>query len=301
MSWMSARSSRAPWSHSTAKRAPATLAARSKSRMPSAGPSSQCGWGVKSKTRGVPTRRASTLACASVTGRHRASGRFGTPSRLRWIASSVDWSVPSSSLTVSATSFISALSAPVSSPARPRLAMSSPTTRCRWRSCSTRWRVDRRSWSSAQGSASRSACSASPPRRRSRSSTCSFSSTTRFRSSTDVAPSKRTRRIARPIAVLASADAQGSQGRLPRRRAGHALPARHQGAAQGDAAARRQADHPVRRRGSGGGRPDQHHHRHRPGEERDRGPLRRLLRAGEPAGGAREDGPAGAGARASPT
>ena len=40
-----------------------------------------------------------------------------------------------------------------------------------------------------------------------------------------------------------------AQSRLPRGRARHPVPAGHQGAAEGDAAARRQADHPVRRRG----------------------------------------------------
>ena len=46
---------------------------------------------------------------------------------------------------------------------------------------------------------------------------------------------------------------QRHQGGHPRRRARHPLPAGHQGAAQGDAAGRRQAGHPVR--GGGGGAP----------------------------------------------
>ena len=53
----------------------------------------------------------------------------------------------------------------------------------------------------------------------------------------------------------------------------------HQGAAEGNAAARRQADHPVRRRGGGRVGHRQHHPRHRPRQERDRGSLRRLGRA----------------------
>ena len=47
-----------------------------------------------------------------------------------------------------------------------------------------------------------------------------------------------------------SSEASRPQGSLPRRRTRHAVPAGDQGAAEGDAAARRQADHPVRRRGS---------------------------------------------------
>ena len=43
-------------------------------------------------------------------------------------------------------------------------------------------------------------------------------------------------------------DRSRPQSRLPRRRPRHPLPAGHQGAAQGNAAAGRQADHPVRRR-----------------------------------------------------
>ena len=45
MSWASARDSRAPDPHSTAKRDLAILAARSKSRMPRTSPTSQCGRG----------------------------------------------------------------------------------------------------------------------------------------------------------------------------------------------------------------------------------------------------------------
>ena len=61
---------------------------------------------------------------------------------------------------------------------------------------------------------------------------------------------------------------------LPRRRPGHAVSARHQGAAQGNAAARRPAAHPVRRRG--GARRRHRADRDRDGarQERHRGPLR---------------------------
>ena len=59
----------------------------------------------------------------------------------------------------------------------------------------------------------------------------------------------------------------------------------HQGAAEGDAAARRQADHPVRGRGGRRRRDRAGHHRHLQPEAGDRGPLRPLLRARAPARG----------------
>ena len=88
-----------------------------------------------------------------------------------------------------------------------------------------------------------------------------------------------------------------SQGCLPRRRLGHPFPPGHQGPAQGDAAPRRQADHPVRGRGSRRGRDRAGHHRHVQPEAGDRGPLRPLLRARAPARGEgrHRDAPAGPG------
>ena len=74
-------------------------------------------------------------------------------------------------------------------------------------------------------------------------------------------------------------DINRPQSRLPRRRPRHPVSSGHQGAAEGNAAARRQADHSVRRRGGGRVRRRQHHPRHRPRQERDRGSLRRLGRA----------------------
>ena len=76
-----------------------------------------------------------------------------------------------------------------------------------------------------------------------------------------------------------------SQGRLPCRGLGHPLPPRHQGAAERDAAAGRQADHPVRGRGGRRRRDRAGHHRHLQPEAGDRGPLRPLLRARAPARG----------------
>ena len=57
---------------------------------------------------------------------------------------------------------------------------------------------------------------------------------------------------------------EGDQGRHPRSRPGHPLPPRHEGDAEGDAPGRRQAGHPVRRRGGGRGRPRRRPHGHRP-------------------------------------
>jgi hypothetical protein len=72
-----------------------------------------------------------------------------------------------------------------------------------------------------------------------------------------------------------------SQSRFPRRRPGHALSARHQGGAQGDAAGGGQAADPVR-----GGRGLRRRHpphdlRHRAQQARHRRPLRHRLRAGK--------------------
>ena len=91
--------------------------------------------------------------------------------------------------------------------------------------------------------------------------------------------------LARPAApVIPRFDAR-SKGRLPGRRLGHPLPARHQGAAEGDAAAGRQADHPVRGRRGRRSRDRAGHHRHLQPEAGDRGPLRPVLRARAPARG----------------
>ena len=69
------------------------------------------------------------------------------------------------------------------------------------------------------------------------------------------------------------------QGRLPRRRARHPLPARHQGDAQGDADRRRPAAHPICGRGGARGRDRADDLRHRPRQGRARGPFRHRLRA----------------------
>ena len=65
MKLISARSSCAPAPISIAKRAPEIFVARSKSRMPSAGPRSQCGLRRRSRTRrGSPHVRTTTLSAA---------------------------------------------------------------------------------------------------------------------------------------------------------------------------------------------------------------------------------------------
>ena len=81
-------------------------------------------------------------------------------------------------------------------------------------------------------------------------------------------------------------DARPQSG-LPGSRLGHPIPAGDEGAAQGDAAARRQAGDPVRGRGGGRRRHRAGHHRHEQPEAGHRGPLRHLLRAGAPARGRR--------------
>ena len=77
---MSARASRAPAPSSTENRAPDIRAARSKSRMPSAVPSSQCGFGVKSNAGGVPQRLISTLSADDFPAGTLSCGRFGNRS-----------------------------------------------------------------------------------------------------------------------------------------------------------------------------------------------------------------------------
>ena len=192
----------------TVKRAPVIFAARSKSRIPSSGPRSQCALGAKSNARGVPTRRTSTLAVSSRPTGTLASGAFGTTMRKRSSWAFTSSSRASPALIRSATPFISALRSDASSFAFPRRAISSPTTRWRWRSSSTSWMRARRSASSAHGSTPSSpgkACTwaRSAPRLRSMARTASRFSTTYFRSSM-VAGEDSTRRGGPSARVLAS-------------------------------------------------------------------------------------------------
>ena len=82
MKLISARSSRAPAPLSTANRAPDIRAARSKSRMPSAWPISQCGFGSKSNVGGMPHRRTSWLSAVDAPTGTLSCGRFGSVSRM---------------------------------------------------------------------------------------------------------------------------------------------------------------------------------------------------------------------------
>ena len=92
----------------------------------------------------------------------------------------------------------------------------------------------------------------------------------------------------------AEADKAHSQGRISRSGARHALPARHQGRAQGDADGRRPAGDPACGRRGQGGRHRAFHLRHRPQQGGHRGPFRQPVRAGAHAGRAGQDERAGA-------
>ena len=87
-----------------------------------------------------------------------------------------------------------------------------------------------------------------------------------------------------PVVEQAHHGTPGQEGRHPRRRPRHPVPSRRQGPAQGDAAAGRQAGHPVRGRGGRRVRDHRHPDHHRPGQAKHGGPLRPVLRAGVPPG-----------------
>ena len=245
MKLISARASRAPAPTSTENRAPAILVPRSKSMMPSAGPRSQCACGVKAERRAAcRARRTSTLSAALFPTGTLACGTFGIVSRPRLRRCSI-----ASSSTLQLLDLLRALrgslpgSASMSQPlplgarhlvAR-RVLLALQPFELRQQPAALALRAPRAPRARRVRSAPRF-CSAGCERRRgcreeARDRACGFD----------------------PIsALLRYDDAHGRhdpQGGLPRRRPRHALPARHQGAAQGDARARRQAGHPVRRRG----------------------------------------------------
>ena len=91
MNWASARCRRATGPRRNEKREPDSLAPVSKSR-PSGAPRSTWSRGAKSKLRGVPQRRTSTLALSSAPTGTLASGRLGSDISIvdssAWIASS---------------------------------------------------------------------------------------------------------------------------------------------------------------------------------------------------------------------
>ena len=99
------------------------------------------------------------------------------------------------------------------------------------------------------------------------------------------------------MADTAATAKQRDQGRHPRRRPGHQVPARDQGDAQGNAAGGRQARDPVRRGGGRRGRPGRRADDHRPEQALHRGPLRPELRTRRGAGRQGRHRAAGPGAR----
>ena len=100
MNWISARSSRAPAPQFTTKRAPETFAARSKSRMPSAVPTSQCGRAVELEAaRLAPARAPRGWPKRPSPPGTSAAGRFGSWSmRVLQRAPPTAWSCASSCL-----------------------------------------------------------------------------------------------------------------------------------------------------------------------------------------------------------
>ena len=77
MNWPSARSMRASWLFSTVKREPESLAARSKSIMPSASPISKCSLTQFGRAGTSPTMRLTTLSCSSWPTGTSSSGMLG--------------------------------------------------------------------------------------------------------------------------------------------------------------------------------------------------------------------------------
>ncbi len=225
----------------TAKRAPEIFAARSKSRMPSSGPSSQCAFGVNAKRaaarpRGAPRRWPPR---PSPPARWRRAGS-GCQQQLLRMRLSTSRAAPRGRRSVGDALHLGLERGRILACARPSRAISSPALRCSWRSCST-------------------SCSARGARRRAPSGSGSSEQVEAARQQPHRAHAARSRRpscrSSMPFSMMSRClgrDAsdrthdEDSQGRLSRCRPRHALPARHQGAAQGDAAARRQADHPVR-------------------------------------------------------
>ena len=82
MNWMSARLRREPAPLSTVKREPVIFAARSKSRIPSAGPRSQCASGGKSNRAGSPHFFRTTFAVSSSPSGTSSCGTFGSVSSM---------------------------------------------------------------------------------------------------------------------------------------------------------------------------------------------------------------------------
>ena len=270
--------------------------ARSKSRMPSAGPRSQCGFGSKSNARGSPWRRTSDVVVGALArpARSRAAGSAAS-SAAPCAAARPDRAATSSCLICCAARLVGVedVRRVLALPLRARdlvargvllalqsfdLAESAGAGALRASRAARARRPDR--GRGCAGRRGRRRCD----RGRSAGSSIakSYTVTAVFRRSDGYDP--RTRVTLRDVHVNTSI----RKAVFPAA-ARHPLPARDQGAAEGDAAAGRQADHPVRRRRGGRLRRRQHHPGHRPRQERDRGSLRRLGRARNVPRGARQD------------
>ena len=115
MKLIKARSNRAPAPKYNGNRAPVILAARSKSRIPSIWPKSQCALGSNPNSGGSPTVVITGLSVSSFPFGTDACGRFGNPNRIlsscscfaaRFLSSSFIW-VATSRILVTRTSAFS--------------------------------------------------------------------------------------------------------------------------------------------------------------------------------------------------
>src|SRR5690606_31106795 len=174
MKLIRARASRAPAPDRTEKRAPDMRAARSKSRMPSAPPISQWGFGAKSNVRGVPHRRTSTLSADEAPTGTLWCGRLGSVSSSAWRRASIASSSASCSLMRRARSLFAWNSGVGSRPARRAIATCADASFDSRFNVSTIGMSRRRSASSRVSSAS--SVEGSMPRDRSRVSTPAGSS-----------------------------------------------------------------------------------------------------------------------------
>ncbi len=178
----SARSSRAAAPFEMVNRAPEILAAWGHSRMPSASPSSQCGFGAKSSLGFSPQVRTTTLSFSSLPSGTESWGTLGTTRSSFSMAASTCFSSSSEAFTWSERTRASARAA---SPAALSVRMSWPT-----RALASDWRFfspSRDTFSSRRRPASsftgRRVATAFSPRRPRRRSTPSKSWITDLRSS----------------------------------------------------------------------------------------------------------------------
>ena len=181
MKLASARSNRAPKAQYTAKRAPVSFAARSRSRIPRCSPSSQCGLALKSNCGGEPQRRASTLSASLFPIGTPSCGRFGIEVKISRSRASCSAAFFSDSAICSRSSLVSAICAVASCPLFFNFAISSEARLRRACKDSAAVMACRRSPSIVRKSFNTSA--GFIPRCRSFSSTSARLSRTKFRSS----------------------------------------------------------------------------------------------------------------------